>query len=77
MLTITFVNDKTGDFKIGNYDYEVFVNANKVAKGRIENHDRTSGWQGIVDDLSKVSHKSVNINKKCQSILELYKLLGN
>jgi len=53
MLIIKFVNDGTGtpSHINGNYDYEVFVNQTKIAEGRVENHDRRYGWEGLLQDL--------------------------
>lgn len=53
MLIITFHNDSTGNppDEIGNYDYTVYVNKRKIHAGRIEGHDRSSGWEGLVSDL--------------------------
>jgi len=53
MLLIKFVNDKTGTREIGNYDYTVYVNKEIIAKGRVENHDRKKGWEGLVFDLGE------------------------
>ena len=53
MLTIKILNDGTGDEAVGNYDYQVWVNAETIAKGRVEGHKRLTGWQGLVQDLAK------------------------
>ena len=55
MLTINFVNDGTGDPPevVGNYDYEVYSNYTKIAEGRVENHNRITGWRGLVACLVK------------------------
>ena len=59
MLLIKIVNDGTGDVHTGHYDYQVFVNREIIARGRIENHDRLAGgWRGLVrllaDKVNKV-----------------------
>ena len=47
MLTITFTNySKT--FQIADYEYEVFVNGDRIAKGLVKGHDRDNGWEGLV-----------------------------
>ena len=53
MLRIEFLNDGTGDWIDGNYNYKVYVNDEKISEGRIEHHNRLSGWQGLVNCLSK------------------------
>ena len=53
MLTITFHNDGTGNVDIGSYDYKVFVNKDLIAQGRVEEHNRYTGWTGLVFQLSK------------------------
>ena len=57
MLLIKIVNDGTGDIVWGNYDYEVFINKTKIASGRIESHNRLSGWEGLVSLLAKTVSK--------------------
>lgn len=53
MLIITLTNDSTSPSPAtGNYDYEVFVNTKKIAKGRVDHHFKTRGWQGLVKDLA-------------------------
>jgi len=53
MLTLRIHNDGTGNKLIGNYDYSVFVNYEKIAEGRVENHNRLSGWEGLIRQLAK------------------------
>lgn len=67
MLRIEIVNDGTAHIEenmahppggepfciIGNYDYRVFINNLLVGKGRIENHLRLSGWEGLVSYLNR------------------------
>lgn len=48
MLVITFYNDNTGDDKIAHYDYFVRKNGELLARGRVENHVRATGWQGLI-----------------------------
>jgi len=58
VLLIKIVNDGTGDKIWGNYNYEVFVNKTKIANGRIEDHNRLSGWESLVRLLAeKVRNK--------------------
>ena len=67
MLRIEIVNDGTAHIPenmtltpegrpfciLGNYDYKVFVNSELVRKGRIENHNRLTGWEGLISCLNK------------------------
>ena len=53
MLEIKLVNDGTGDEIAGNYDYYVYVNEKLIARGRVENHNRLSGWEGLVSCLAR------------------------
>jgi len=53
MLILKIHNDSTGDKLIGNYNYSVFVNYDKIAEGRIENHNRLNGWEGLIQKLAK------------------------
>ena len=67
MLRIEIVNDGTCNtpkniafppdgepFVIaGNYDYKVFINNALVDVGRIEGHNRLTGWMGLLSDLNK------------------------
>jgi hypothetical protein len=55
MLTINFVNDGTAEFAPieGHYNYVVLVNGKEIARGRVEKHNRLSGWQGLVSCLAK------------------------
>ncbi len=68
MVRIEIVNDGTANIEeniahppkgkefciIGNYDYKVFINDKLVGKGRIENHNRLTGWVGLISCLDKV-----------------------
>ena len=53
MLIIKIHNDGTGDTTIGNYDYTVYINEEKISKGKIESYNRISGWQGLISCLAK------------------------
>ena len=48
MLSITFLNDKTGTEDVANYEVTVWVNRDVVARGRVEGHQRAEGWQALV-----------------------------
>ena len=45
----------------GNYDYEVFVNKEKIADGKIKHHNRISGWQGLISCLAKKVYKGDDV----------------
>jgi len=55
MLKICFLNDGTGEPSelVANYDYVVTINDKVLAKGRIERHNRLTGWEGLVRLFSK------------------------
>jgi len=53
MLILTFHNDSSGTFDIGNYDYKVYLNETPIAEGRVEDHKRSKGWQGLIKKLAK------------------------
>ena len=53
MLGIVFTNDGTGNETIGNYDYCVYVGGRLIAEGRVENHVRAEGWEGLVQKLAE------------------------
>lgn len=53
MLAVIFVNDSTGDMDNGNYNYRVMVNKDVIAVGRVEGHNRNTGWQGLIKKLAK------------------------
>lgn len=57
MLRIEIINDDSGDDLVGNYDYCIYINSQLISKGRIEEHLRTSGWQGLLSCLDKKINK--------------------
>ena len=76
MLIITLHNDGTGDTKTGNYNYEVFINTRRIAKGRVEGHDRSLGWEGLVSALENVAHDAEEVDDIDERIRGMVKLLG-
>jgi hypothetical protein len=59
MLQITFLNDGTGDEVVGNYHWKVMINDTVLAKGVLKDHNRLTGWEGLVHCFS-----SLLLNKK-------------
>jgi hypothetical protein len=59
MLHIKIINDGTGDVRVGNYDYEVLINNEVIAKGRIEAHDRADQWPSLIRKLLQNAYKGV------------------
>lgn len=53
MLEIKIINDETGNEITGNYDYYILINGNQVYQGRIEYHDRRTGWDGVIRMLAQ------------------------
>lgn len=51
MLRIEITNDRSGEGNIANYRYRAFVNDKEIANGKIVNHDRSTGFHGIVKDM--------------------------
>lgn len=51
MLTIKIVNDGTGTDESSNYRYQVLINQTVIESGEIKGHDRSKGWQNLVDML--------------------------
>ncbi len=49
MLIILIHNDGSGTSELANYDYQVLVNKNVIASGRVENHQRINGWEVLVE----------------------------
>jgi len=55
MLILLIHNDSTGPDHDANYDYEVRVNTETIARGRIVGHNRADGWQNLVAMLVEQS----------------------
>lgn len=47
MLILHILNDGTGD-RYGAYEYDVLVNGEVIAQGRVTGHDRLKGWPDLV-----------------------------
>ena len=76
MLIITLHNDGTGDTKTGNYNYEVFINTRRIAKGRVEDHDRRLGWDGLLSALGNVAHDAEKVDEEEEMMAKWAKMLG-
>ncbi len=74
MLKILLVNDGIGKRVImpdnstyqltGNYSYKVYVNNKCIAEGRVEGHDRITGWQGLLHDLDLAVNSKKIVDEK-------------
>lgn len=55
MLIITLINDKTSDFPliVGNYDYTIKVGNKIIHEGKIKDHNRLTGYQGLIRLLAE------------------------
>jgi hypothetical protein len=51
MLIIKIQNDSTGTVEVGNYRYQVLINQTVIESGEVKGHDRSKGWQNLVDML--------------------------
>jgi len=74
MLSIVFINDRTGSERIGNYDYSVYVNKRKIAKGRVTGHFRPDGWKQLVCDLQQQLAKAEDVTIE-NTLMSLYELI--
>jgi hypothetical protein len=52
MLTVYIKNVKTIK-DIADYEYIVMVNAEKIAEGKIEKHERSDGWARLVKRIAE------------------------
>lgn len=48
MLTIEFLNDRSGEDTDANYEVRVKVNGTVIAMGRVTKHDRAQPWPVLV-----------------------------
>lgn len=55
MLIVLVHNDGTGTEESANYDYEVRINHDVIAHGRIPDHNRKDGWQALLRDCRSPS----------------------
>jgi hypothetical protein len=53
MLIILCQNDGTGETNMANYYCQVRVNETVIASGRVENHDRATGWRSLIEKVIK------------------------
>lgn len=60
MLSIHFINDGSGDQIVGNYRWKVMINNTCLAEGIIKNHNRLSGWRGLVKYFTEMLDKPKN-----------------
>jgi hypothetical protein len=56
MLWLEIINDGTGTPEVGHYHYEVGINHKTLKEGRIENFDRSEGYEALL----KLVVKNVN-----------------
>jgi hypothetical protein len=52
MLIVLVHNDGTGTKEIANYDYEVRINHDVIARGRVLDHTRKDGWQALLREIA-------------------------
>ena len=58
MLIITIKNDATGTNENANYIYEVRVNYDTIAKGKLKGHNRNDGWIKLVKSILEQEEKT-------------------
>jgi exopolyphosphatase/pppGpp-phosphohydrolase len=59
MLLVMVHNDGTGTKEIANYDYEVRINHDVIAHGRIADHNRGDGWRALLREIADQHQASV------------------
>lgn len=64
MLAIIFVNDGTGDEIVGHYRWKVMVNSKVLAEGRLCDHNRLSGWQGLIQYFAETLKEGKSSRQK-------------
>lgn len=64
MLIITFHNISPDGEQICDYDYQVRVNNDVIADGRIEGHERDNGWVELVRRLVLTENERVMKEQK-------------
>ena len=66
MLKILFLNDGTGDPPeiIGNYRWKVMLNDQTLAEGTLKDHNRLTGWEGLVMYFAETLEKKLERKKK-------------
>ena len=73
VLTVTLVNDQTEKELpeiIGNYTYEVSINGEVIAKGRLTSFNRLTGWKGLISYLGRDLFANPDAEGgECESIL--------
>jgi hypothetical protein len=58
VLTVRLHNDGTGSNASANYDATVRVNDKLIWQGRVEGHDRDSGWPTLLRQLADAAEKA-------------------
>lgn len=67
MLIVLVHNDGTGNKEIANYDFEVRINHDVIAHGRILDHDRKDGWQALLREIAD-RHQDLPLDQQDPSI---------
>lgn len=57
MLVVALRNDGTGTNDDACYDVVVTLNEQVLYEGRVEGHDRDTGWRGLLTDLVQQSEQ--------------------
>jgi hypothetical protein len=55
MLIVLIHNDGTGTNESANYDFEVLVNKNSIARGKVAGHNRNHGWKALLLQIATSS----------------------
>lgn len=72
MLIITLQNVSRTD-TIAAYDYHVYVNESEIASGHIPEHDRTTGWINLLQQLVDTAKTQPDQPNKLDLLAQLIK----
>lgn len=49
---------------------EIYINREKIASGRVEGHDRRTGWKGLINDLDKAKDDGYVVDEQLSVLLK-------
>jgi hypothetical protein len=75
MLIILVHNDGTGTEEIADYNYEVRINHDVIAHGRILDHNRKDGWQALIREIAD-QHQAPIVSDQKKKRKKTYSLGG-
>ena len=75
MMIITLRNCENIVDDFCNYEYSIYMNKKKIATGKVFNHNRKNGWQGLVKKLAASVKNAIpfsNTTTQTENILISY-----